>query len=362
MKYIRIRNSRSTLKGRKEYNSELFNPVDKKVEKKHIQLWSKIHHSVDLNFLRVYSNYSGIYTPDYIPEDLYRAIVERILNDANTANYDMDKNRLDLILGKENCPQVYLKNINGDFLNQNSENITLKEAKFIFSTLDSDIIIKPSVYSFQGSNVRRFNYVGNQFIDRYNNPVDFGFLYKMYMSNFIVQACIKQHPSTAKFNPDSVNCIRVYTYRSVKTENFHILNMFFKAGRKGVIVDNTLPGGLWTHITPEGRLGAFAYTRKHQKFYVHPDSKLTLKDQEIPFMDRVRKLAFFTANKFYNHRVLGIDIAINENGRPLVLEVNILGISCSQQVGGPFFGTFTEEVVEFCSSHLHLDNYKAMSI
>ena len=362
LKYFRIRYYRSKLKAVKKFNPDLYKPIDKTIEKQHTQFWSQIHHSIDLSFLRVYSNYSGLYTPFYIPGDIFNAIVERILNDANTANYDMDKNRLDLILGKENCPRVFLKNTYGDFLDENSLNVTKDQAKSIFDAISSDIIIKPSVYSFQGANVRRFNYKNGKFTDNENKHVDFEFICNLYRSDFIIQECIKQHASTARFNTDSVNCIRVNTYRSVKTEIIHVLNLFFKAGRKGIIVDNTLPGGLWTHINEEGRLGEIAFTKKHQKFTTHPDSGIRLKDQEIPYLERVRELAINAARKFYDHRILGIDIAIKEDGLPIVIEVNSLGIGSTQHVGGPLFREFTDEVIEFCKANRKKNSFNVARI
>ena len=52
-------------------------------------------------------------------------------------------------------------------------------------------------------------------------------------SNFILQEKLIQHSFFSKLNPLGINSIRLYAYRSVKTEEYSIINLALRMGKGG---------------------------------------------------------------------------------------------------------------------------------
>jgi hypothetical protein len=53
-------------------------------------------------------------------------------------------------------------------------------------------------------------------------------------------------------------------------------------------------------------------------------------------------------------------VALTADDRPTIVEINPMGISLNmmQVDGGPLFGDFTDEVIEYCARHPDKDNMK----
>ena len=351
---------RRKMNGFKKQFPEYIKPLPAEIEQKHKEYWSPLTSNIDLSFIRIYSNYSGILDYKYLPEDLRYSVIEYILNDMNTVAIDMDKNRFDLIVGSEITPKSYLKNINGTFLNQNSEAIPILEAKELFNTLGKDFIAKPTVNTYQGKGVALFRYTNQQYRDQSGTQFTFIDLIQKYKKNFIVQECIQQHPEYAKFNESSVNSIRVTLYRSVKTEKVHVLSCHFKVGRKGNVVDNSSEGGLWIHVHKNGLIDDFAYTNDG-KVDRHPDNGIKFGGMTLPFMDEVLRVSKKAAGKLYNHRLVGLDVCVNSKGKAIVLEANLRSLGDVQYSGGIFFRSFTDEVLEYCVENKDRHNFKIIN-
>jgi hypothetical protein len=357
LKTVTLYRFRSKLKKLKKKFPEYFKRLDENLEEQHTAYWTDLSKRIEIDYLRLYCNFSGIHDYRYIPLNIYYAIVEPLLNDPNYATWYSDKNNLDQIISKSDCPKSYIKNIRGVFLNGNHEIITAKEAEDIFNSLTTDFIIKPTTYTFQGRDILLVKHQNDGHIDNKGRLTDLNRLHEIYKKNYIIQEKIMQHEEYARFNPSSVNSVRVNTYRSVKTEKIEVLNCFFKIGRSGQIIDNTGQGGLWIYVDENGKLDDFAFL-KEGKCWKHPDSGISFKDMHLPFIHKIRNTAIRAAQNFPSHRILALDIAVDKDEIPKVLEVNLQRIGDPQYVGGTLFRSFTEEVRDYCITNKDKNDFR----
>ena len=89
------------------------------------------------------------------------------------------------------------------------------------------VVLKPTIDSCSGQGVLLFSKQNNCFISN-NGDVLSGEFLKSYNDDFVLQETIVQHPDLAKFNPSSVNTLRICTYRSVQTEEINVTGAFDK--------------------------------------------------------------------------------------------------------------------------------------
>ena len=355
LRQIRLLYYRRDIKAAARLSPSLYAPVDKLLEENHRSYWQALG-KVDCHWLRFYVNLSAIEDKRYIPNDIYIAIVERRLNDGNYNSLVADKNYLERLFGKENFPLAVLRRMSGVFLDADYR--FLEEPMRVLPPID--LIIKPAVDSKGGTDVKKLAFDAGAHHTVTGDKVTADYLCQAYGDNFIVQEVIRQHGFCAGFNPGSVNTFRVYVYRSVRDEGIHVLKTVFRTGIGDSVVDNQVAGGVSCVVNHRGELGNYAVSKKGEAFGAHPASGIPYQGQRVPCIDLIKQLCCDTAARIPSHRVLGFDVALTADDRPTIVEINPMGISLNmmQVDGGPLFGEFTDEVIEYCARHPDKDNMK----
>ena len=168
-------------------------------------------------------------------------------------------------------------------------------------------------------------------------------VFEKYSMNFQIQERLKQHERMAALNPTSVNTIRLLTYRS----GMEVLLVYavVRIGREGQVIDNQCAGGLSTYIDKDGNLGSFSYGGYNEDNVIRTDTGIKLGGYHIPSFDKaveaVKKLHFNLP--FFD--LVGWDIAIDDEGEPVMLEWNA-NTGLSQSAFGPGFGEYTERIIK----------------
>lgn len=179
-------------------------------------------------------------------------------------------------------------------------------------------------------------------------------LYLMHgESDFVVQRYIKQHSFFDRFNSHGLNTLRACTYRSVRDGEIHILNVALRMGVGGSL-DNETQGGIVCYVDEQGRLNDYAVDKYGGRFLAHPNSGLVFRDQEsIPNFQQMKELVGEIAESVYLRNVVSLDLCLDSGGFWRMVEVNVghHTIRFSQYAGRPFFGPFTEEVIEYCEDN-----------
>ena len=134
-----------------------------------------------------------------------------------------------------------------------------------------------------------------------------------------------------KFNSSSVNSVRIPTFRT--KDGIQIFGTFMRMGREGSVVDNAGAGGIFVRIDETtGQIISDGYTENGEVYVQHPDSKVNFKGFQIPKWDDLRSLAIQCHKDLFEHKYIGWDFALTDNGWVL-LEGNWGQFLC-QQVSG----------------------------
>jgi hypothetical protein len=138
----------------------------------------------------------------------------------------------------------------------------------------------------------------------------------------IVQEVIKQDSRMSAFSSSSVNTIRIVTMYT-KKESVIILAAIMLCGVGESYISNWAAGGINIGIDREtGRLQKFGYDKKGTRYREHPTSRVTFEGFIIPQWQRIIDLAIKIQKALPCYRILGIDVALQESGEPILIEVN----------------------------------------
>lgn len=309
-----------------------------KAQKKEIQEYWKglLGYKIPLDWHRYFYARTGVYSKKYIPTGIYRLEICGRLNQLAFCYPYSDKNMLDVLFPDVKQPHVFLKNRNGYYFFEGKA-VSEKEASELCANL-GEVIIKPTLTS-HGDGVKKIR-IENGKVDDNATPLEA--LFRSYEENFLIQKVVKQHKVMGDLNPDSINTIRVVTYRSGM--EVVVLYTAIRIGRKGQVIDNESAGGMSTKINPDGTLSKYAFGAPGQDYIEMTDSGVRLEGYQVPSYDRVLSLVKKQHLNLPFHNIVGWDICIDEDGDPLLLEWNT-SPELSQSAVGPAFGDYTERVI-----------------
>lgn len=175
-----------------------------------------------------------------------------------------------------------------------------------FAEKHPKFIAKPNKGSF-GANT--------SIIDTSNStiPSVYNHLIKAECHSWILEELITQTDVMAAFNPDSVNSIRIPTFRT--NDGIKIFGCFMRSGRKGSVVDNAGAGGIFMKIDDEtGIISSDGYTEKGESYTMHPDSKIQFKGFQIPQWNELKNLAIQCHHELPHHKYIGWDFVLTKDG------------------------------------------------
>ncbi|MXN66618.1 hypothetical protein GR183_17005 [Stappia sp. GBMRC 2046] len=160
-----------------------------------------------------------------------------------------------------------------------------------------------------------------------------------YWDEFLVQETIVQHADMERFNPTSVNTVRIDTLIG-DNGRVEFNAAAIKIGAPGAITDNVSNGGVTAGIDlATGRLDRSARTDAKfgggyfdlcERYSMSPDTL------QIPFWDEVLRIVTKAAEVMLPFRSLGWDIAISKDG-PVIIETNYdYGVDILQEHAGGY--------------------------
>lgn len=237
--------------------------------------------------------------------------------------------------------------------------LTIKECITILDAMPigTRIIIKPTVNSDSGRGVelyekdnssKFFHLRGDKLILLDSERLD------SIGRNIIIQEAMIQSDYISQFNASSINTIRIATYRSVCDENIHILSSVIRIGKAGSIVDNGHSGGKMVRILDDGTLDKYCSDQYGNHKTSHNGIDFCKNVYRIPQWENVLKFAKEVSSKILHARLVQLDIMLDSNNTPHLIEFNITGFSMwqAQFTGTPAFGNLTDEVREYTIANL----------
>jgi len=264
-----------------------------------------------------YASVNGMVSDGYVSEPDFYIHVEPFLNHPGRASLYSDKNMYDR-LALPNLPVTLARIMKGRIIGPDYRPLAAIAGV-------SEALFKPSTESGGG--------VGVEFVrdvDHRAHELARG------SSDWIIQKPIIQAAEMSRLNHSSVNTIRVMTLRT--TRGVVVVSSVVRIGRLGQRVDNQRAGGVAVGIN-EGRLRRCAFDKYFNSYVSHPDNDFAFEGYELPMTRDAELLCSSTHETIPNLDLLSWDIAIDENYRLVLIEVNVSPqeINFHQLCNGPVF-------------------------
>ncbi len=321
-------------------------------EDEYLLKWKVLHKNVESYSFRFFSNYLEKKN-EIIPENIGRSYIETVLDPEIMRGYYEDKNFFPAICGAENLPKTVLCRVN----NSSILDCYFKPLKGNFKDVVNKyerLILKPSVGSASGKGVLLFQRNIDGKFESYDKQITLTEEFLLhYDSNFVLQDVVKQHSDLSLFNPTSVNTLRIAVYRSWKDELPHAYACVMRVGKNGQFVDNAHAGGMFVAVDMNsGEVGKKLFDQYGNSSTVWNGLDYTEK-RFIPKWECVKNFAEKIAQKIVHHRLIAMDISVDENGKPVLIEYNLGGFSywLFMMTNQNPLGIYSDEIIEFCKIH-----------
>lgn len=179
--------------------------------------------------------------------------------------------------------------------------------------MHNKIFVKPNTGSY-GKGIR---------IIEINNNTNLEELYdELKKEECIVEEVITQHTSLANFNPSSVNTLRLMTILG-EDDKVKVLAACLRMGNGKKYADNFHHGGISALVDVKtGIVNSVGMDGNFHRYILHPRTGTKIVGFQIPSWDRVIQCVTKAARLLPSVRHIGWDIAILENGEPIIIEGN----------------------------------------
>jgi hypothetical protein len=286
----------------------------------------------DLRWHQAYARANGRPAANYVPEDIFQALVLPVLNPQKRAAILADKNHLNLLEGLPPLPSTVGRLVNGRLLDARYLPATVAE---LIRQLPpgSHLVVKPSRPSVTGGGI------GVVEVSGLANALD-------GLADAIIQLPVQQHRDIAVLNTTSVNTMLITTWRRLDGALMH-LGAFLRMGRNGSRSDNTEAGGLFCAIDGDrGVLAADAYARHGARVYqAHPDNGLLFAGRKVPGFAAARDACLAAHRHLPWIDLASWDVALDTAGHPVVVDVCVKPDAGPAQIAlGPIFAPVLDDL------------------
>ena len=316
--------------------------LSKEDEKEALDFFKRLTHKrISLAFHNFYTENTGKFNKEYIPEDLYFIYIDKFYNDQKQSKVFSNKCLVDVFFPGLNMPKPIAKRING-FWYIDEEIVEFEKVVDRIKTYP-EAFVKAAENSYGGKGVVCILVEEGDMVKQFTTAVD-----KINV-DIIVQEAFKQHDSLSRVNSSSVNTLRVMSMLK-KDGSVRIYSCFLRMGVAGSRVDNATSGGVSCGVNMDGSCkeeGHYSYYNEGKTVFIHPTSGIPFCSVVIPNFKKVIDFVESAHKRIPHFRLVSWDIAIDEFGEPALIEINLLksGITLHQLDNGPLFKEDTEEVL-----------------
>jgi len=135
----------------------------------------------------------------------------------------------------------------------------------------------------------------------------------------LVEEVLQQHPDLDRLYPDSVNTVRMITYRDPHG-TLHVIASVLRIGN-GSVIDNFASGGMFTMLDDDG-VALYPGVDKQSNVYPeHPITGTTITGFRVPHFAKILEMVEEASKRLPTIPYVGWDIAITANG-PALIEAN----------------------------------------
>lgn len=301
---------------------------------KAIQEYWKPYKSIDTKYHQLYSSKNGMEDVRYIPDDLYYTAIDQHFNNRKYGWGVNDKNYYSLLFPDVKQPEIVVRKINGIYYDASYHMLSEDDAMKLCGRVNK-LIIKPANETGGSRGIKFWN---KEFGEANLRNIFGG-------GNYVAQKLIVQHEILSEIHPSSVNTLRVISL--LMNGKVNILSTVLRMGVNGNKVDNASAGGITCGVLDNGKLKDVAYSADGVRFEKHPQGYI-FSDCVIPNFEKVIHMVETCHEKMGHFRLVSWDIAIGEDGEPILIEANLRNGECDfhQYNNGPLFGELTEQVLD----------------
>lgn len=259
----------------------------------------KYHWAFDEYFMYNFESLSHKERMEFIPEYEKNIFCARVNDPQKSAIFD----------SKWNTSKVFHKYYGREviFLTNNASLGSEDFTKFV--NRHKSFIVKPdSEASGRGINILKVCDINDAIAQIKNN-------YGETFKNLVFEELVDQDDRMGRFHENSVNTVRVRSFRF--DDRVEILPCNMRIGQGGAIVDNTGKGGISIALDSSGvAIAACDESGKH--YEVHPDSNLPIVGFKVPDWDLLINLVKELAHVVPEVRYVGWDLALSKTGWVLI--------------------------------------------
>lgn len=155
-----------------------------------------------------------------------------------------------------------------------------------------------------------------------NDEINTEVINQMISDGYLLEEVVTQHAELAKFNPTSVNSLRVVTL--VKADDsIEIKCIVLRFGRKGNVADNFHFDGIAALVDVEtGIVKTQGVDRYWNRYTIHPDSKESIVGFQIPEFNRIKETCLLAAKVHPEVRYVGWDVTVGSDNQIIIIEGN----------------------------------------
>lgn len=323
---------------KKNLNTRLSGEQKKEVDCK----WGKYSFKPSYKWHELYCDVNGVFDASYVPTDAFYMNIVGKLNNRRLVTAWEDKSQYLSRFPDVNFPHTVINCINGHFYDDQLQNIEIDQVMDIIQRY-SRLLVKPSFDSGVGRGVEIFD---SQSITAQELVV----VVNKRGNNCVIQEVIKQHEMLASFNESSVNMIRINCLRVNGKSQF--LNATLRFGSPGYITDVAMNSDgteivNLVGVKKDGTLMDAIYDGKGNKRPLESVNK-SLIGKKLPQFEKAIEICQSVHNRLTHFDIVAFDITYDSLENVVIIEFNLgnPGIVNYQYIHGPFFGKYTEYLLE----------------
>jgi hypothetical protein len=294
---------------------------------------------------------TGVHDVRFLPGWIWWTEVLPHFNDFAMAPAFDDKVLAGRLLPTAAVPSLVVKRVRGRYYDDRDRPLTRSEAwaHVARGTESSKLIAKPSATN-NGRLIVGLESAGGDVLLE-GRPVALEGLERRLGADYLVQERVAQHPIMGEAHPDSTNTLRVITFRWER--QIRHLASYARFGTDRRITDNAGTGGVLAGVDGDGRLQRLAVDKGGTSHTHHPTTGLPFEGLEVPNFAAVPDFATGLHESILQMDLISWDIAIGEDGNPILLELNFRGAIalCQWALRRSIFGDLTADVIETVRRH-----------
>jgi hypothetical protein len=218
-------------------------------------------------------------------------------------------------------PELLFKFAHNRFLNGENSILSVSEVDQLISNASAEKIFVKPTFGLGGRGIIVFNLIDGLFKNKEHELLNAEFIINnLKDEHYIIQKGLVQHEEINKIYPRAINTFRIMT--KVENGKAEILYSMLRMGQKGNQIDNASQQGLACAVDKDsGKFAMYGFTGLREMVTSHPDTGFIFGDYQFPHWEEVKTFIISVAEKFYEIKYLGWDVAFTVDG-PAIIEIN----------------------------------------